>query len=64
MILFINHLTFALIFINSPTYVFTDKMLMSSEITLFNEFNEKRFRRYGKLVGRVFVLGPFDSPIF
>ena len=37
---------------------------MSSEMTLFNEFNEKRFRKYGRLVGGVFVLGPFDSPIF
>lgn len=37
---------------------------MSSEMTLFNEFNEKRFTKYGRLVGGVFVLGPFDSPIF
>ena len=38
---------------------------MVPEMTVFNEFNEKRFRKCDRLVvGGVFVLEPFDSPLF
>lgn len=41
-ILFINHGSD----VNSLPYAMTAKMFMSPEMTLFNEFREKKFRKY------------------
>lgn len=62
MIVFINHCPY----IESPTCVLTAKNVsMFPEMTFFNEFNEKGFRKCGRLVvGGIFVLEPINSPLF